>query len=171
MNNGKLLMVVALLNLLVACAGRPPTAVPSADTATGSEPAPLSTAVLVESDEERTMAKVDASNSIFFELGQSELSDGEKARLQEHALRLKANPHLHVTLVGHTDNSGSPSFNIAVAERRARAVYAQLRAFGVPARQLRRYGVGGEKGRLHCQTAECRQQQRRVDLVYRQSRH
>ena len=72
-----------------------------------------------------------------------------------------------VVLVGHTDNQGSPTYNLAVADKRTEAVSERLRSFGVPRNQIRRLPVGSEESsKVKCDSDACRQRMRRVELVY-----
>lgn len=105
-------------------------------------------------------------NSIFFASAATQLDAAGQAKLHRHAARLKDNPQLTVTLVGHTDNLGSTSYNLAIAEQRAATVARALQAMGVGRGQIRHYGLGDEKAGPACKTAGCRQKRRRVDLVY-----
>jgi outer membrane protein OmpA-like peptidoglycan-associated protein len=72
------------------------------------------------------------------------------------------------TLVGHTDDLGSASYNLAIAEQRVSSVYQLLRKHGVPRKQLLRYAVGREKVARACGSRECRAKMRRVEFVYPQ---
>ena len=106
-------------------------------------------------------------DNIFFRAGSAEIDAAERPKLTAHAGRLKADSRLVVMLVGHTDDQGSRSYKLAVAQSRVDAVFAALRRLGVPARQMQRYPVGREKMAGVCNTAECRKEMRRVELVYR----
>ncbi|MDQ5880880.1 MAG: peptidoglycan-associated lipoprotein, partial [Pseudomonadota bacterium] len=86
--------------------------------------------------------------------------------LRTHAERLRDDPRLVVTLVGHTDHLGSRSFNLAIAEQRTTAVKTKLRELGVPAKQVRQRNYGNEKAAAGCRSEECRARMRRVDFVY-----
>ena len=84
-------------------------------------------------------------NNVFFEQGSSDIDEAGKATLRLHAQRLKANPKTRVTLIGHAESFGSRAMSIAIADKRVGMVYAQLRAYGVPSRQLLRSNVGIER--------------------------
>jgi len=112
------------------------------------------------------IAAVDNENSVFFASGVTTVDAQGEQILQRHAQRLKADPKLVVVLTGHTDDQGSRSYNLAIAEQRVNAVFQVLRRYGVPAIQLRRYGVGEEMASRSCSSAECRKSMRRVELVY-----
>lgn len=116
--------------------------------------------------EKQLIAAVDEANSIFFPADGVTVDAEGRRRLIEHAARLKASPDKSVMLVGHTDDLGSPSYNLAIAEQRVNAVYAVLRSQGVPPIQIRRYGVGAEQGGPACKSAACRRAMRRVQLIF-----
>lgn len=107
-------------------------------------------------------------NSIYFGTGASEVDLSGQQKLREHALRLLKNPETVVTLIGHTDNLGSRSYNLAIAERRIVAVRSLLRAHGAAKHQIRGYALGNEKSDRICKAAKCRQNMRRVELSYPQ---
>jgi peptidoglycan-associated lipoprotein len=144
----------------VAAPATPATVVPST-------PPTASTGPAASNGEAQVLAAVNEGNSVFFQSGRSEIDAAGERLLQQHAERLKANPRLRVTLVGHTNDLGSPAYNLAIAEQRVDAVHRRLREAGVPARQLRRYVVGAEKTSKACHSVECRRKMRRVELVYR----
>lgn len=109
---------------------------------------------------------VNHENSIYFALGATSVDqDGEK-KLREHAERLKDDPKLLVTLIGLTDNSGSRSLNLLIAEQRVDAVAKRLRSYGVPNSQIRRYPLGSKNANEPCSSPACRQIMRRVELSY-----
>ena len=123
-----------------------------------SGPPPLS--------EAQVIAAVDMENSLFFDSGVTEIDAAGMAKLRVHAERLKDDPKLRVKLIGYTDEQGSRSYNLAIAEKRVLAAYEVLRSYGVRAGQLQRHNMGGEKGRKSCRSVECRKLMRRVELVY-----
>lgn len=153
-----------LVFLLTACASQPPAA-PSAPEKKVKRPAtgpvddgkPLS--------EAQVIAAVDDEKSIFFASGQTMVDEPGKQKLQLHAARLKENPKLQVRLVGYTDDRGSSSYNLLIAEQRVDAVFRLLRSYGVPARQLQRYALGGEKNSNNCTSPACLAKMRRVELI------
>lgn len=148
--------------LLAACASKPPVAEPVVERV----PPPGTVEMAPVAQPPAPVRLVDADN-IFFGAGSTEINAAERNKLQAHAERLKADPRQVVTLVGNTDDQGSRSYKLAIAQGRVDAVFAALRRLGVPARQMQRYPVGREKMLAGCATAECRKTMRRVELVYR----
>jgi len=112
-------------------------------------------------------ARSNAEDSIYFSSGKARIDDRGARLLRQHADRLKANPRQVVTLVAFTDNVGSRSYNLAIAEERMVAVAEALRALGVAKSQIRRESAGHSKMSAACSTPACRQQRRRVELIYK----
>jgi outer membrane protein OmpA-like peptidoglycan-associated protein len=165
-SSGALLPLLALL--LSACAATPPASIdePAMPVATTQETAAAAAAPTLQpsASTSASPAVVDA-NAIFFRRGEAQISNAEAVKLDAHAERLRANPRLVVTLIGHTDHLGSRAYNLAIAEQRTVAVMKQLRELGVPAKQIRRRSYGNETAG-NCRSESCRVKMRRVDLVY-----
>ncbi|MEL6753418.1 MAG: OmpA family protein, partial [Pseudomonadota bacterium] len=80
---------------------------------------------------------------------------------------LQRYPDSTVQIVGHTDNTGTASYNQGLSERRAQSVAAVLVNAGVPSFRLRTFGAGENQPIASNLTPEGRQQNRRVDIVIR----
>lgn len=184
----KFFLGLAMLSMLGACANLPdagslpaagasrelarPTASVTPATSRAVRPATLpsrpASPAAQPLSEKQLIAAVDGANNVFFPPDGTAVNDAGRSVLAAYAARLKADPELQVILVGHTDDLGSPSYNLAIAEQRVNAVYAILRGLGVPMTQIRRYGVGNEKVELACQSIQCQSKMRRVELVIEQ---
>ena len=105
-------------------------------------------------------------DSVYFSFGATRVDLEGQQKLRTHALRLKENPDLKVTLIGHTDHLGSRSYNLAIAEQRIETVGKLLTTYRVKKSQIRRYAVGSEKAERNCTTKACRQKIRRVELIF-----
>ncbi|EXI67720.1 MAG: Minor outer membrane protein Omp16 [Candidatus Accumulibacter adjunctus] len=109
----------------------------------------------------------DEARTVYFASGEATIDAQAAEVLRLNAQRLKEDSQLIVVLVGHTDNLGSPAYNLAVADRRTEAVSERLRSLGVPRNQIRRLPRGSEESsRQKCDSESCRRSMRRVDLVY-----
>lgn len=162
-----------MLLALAGCATRAPVdsgapQLPPAETR--SAPAPLTppAPAVPASGEALVLPDLGDADNIFFRAGATQFDAREQPKLLAHAERLKADPKRVLMLVGHTDDQGSRSYKLAIAQGRVDAVFQALRRLGVPARQLQRYPVGREKTGAGCTTAECLKAMRRVELVYRE---
>ncbi|MGF1444691.1 MAG: OmpA family protein [Pikeienuella sp.] len=102
-----------------------------------------------------------------FSPGGSELTPASAAALDALAAMLAAQPEIQVAIVGHSDNRGSLSGNIALSRRRAEAVSAALIDRGVSPGRLRAEGVGFLAPVASNATATGRARNRRVELVLR----
>ena len=65
--------------------------------------------------------------------------------MQAHAKYLRENPDAHIIIEGHTDERGTPEYNIALGERRARSVARYMQNLGVDVNQLSIVSYGEEK--------------------------
>ena len=149
--------------MLAACAGTPP-----GEPHSLQPPSTLPEQAALAVTDDQLINAVDIERSIFFASRSTTVDPAELYKLRQHAQHLLADPKLVVTLVGHTDDLGSASYNLAIAEQRVRSVYQLLRKHGVPRKQLLRYAVGREKGARACGSSECRARMRRVEFVYPQ---
>jgi len=106
-----------------------------------------------------------------FAFDSAELSQDGKNALEEYLARYrgKVRPELAKAyagiVIGHTDSTGDPKYNLGLSERRAKAVRDYLVATGVPARKLRVLGRGQKAPVASNDTPEGRAQNRRVEIV------
>jgi len=110
----------------------------------------------------------DTANNVYFPLGSYLLDREAEAAIKRHAEKLLGDPHLLVTLIGHTDDLGSKEYNDALCIRRANAVRQAFLDLGVASRQIRlsnRYGYEATPPKP-CLTDACRKVLRRVELQY-----
>jgi outer membrane protein OmpA-like peptidoglycan-associated protein len=79
---------------------------------------------------------------------------------------LKDDPHItQIRIEGHTDDRGSPTGNNALSQRRAQAVAVYLISKGISARRLSARGYGQAQPLVPNDSAEHREQNRRVEFV------
>lgn len=104
---------------------------------------------------------------VSFDYDSSELSGEDRALLDRHVAFIKANPDARVVLAGHTDDRGTVEYNMALGERRAKAVAFYLQAAGVRARQLEVVSFGELRPVAQGQDEQAWAQNRRVEISYR----
>ncbi|MGJ8694173.1 MAG: peptidoglycan-associated lipoprotein Pal [Thalassotalea sp.] len=114
----------------------------------------------------QAMEKLLAANIIYFEFDKSTLSADFSAILEAHAKFLNANTSRSVLVEGHADERGTPEYNIALGERRAKAVVSYLENMGVAASQITTVSYGEEKPMAKDRTEEAFATNRRAVLVY-----
>lgn len=117
---------------------------------------------------EALMAKGEVTTrGILFDVDSDRLRPESTPVLLELTTALKEHADLRVAIEGHTDARGDDAHNMALSERRARAVVNYLTAQGVSSSRLQSVGKGESVPVADNATAEGRQQNRRV-VVRRQ---
>ena len=81
----------------------------------------------------------------FFDFDKSTIRDDQKAALNEDVAWLKANGQVKLTIEGHCDERGTAEYNLALGERRAKAVKDYLVAAGIPADRIATISYGKER--------------------------
>ncbi len=102
----------------------------------------------------------------YFDYDSSELSDIDRDILTAHARYLANNPTQSVVIEGHADERGSREYNLALGERRARAIEQVMTLQGAQKAQLRVVSFGEERPVAMGHDDESWRQNRRVELVY-----
>jgi OmpA-OmpF porin, OOP family len=107
-----------------------------------------------------------ATQGIYFDTGSDRIRPESTPTLKEIGAMLKDHPDLKLAIEGHTDNVGAAAANQALSEKRAAAVRQFLiDSYQVGAARLVAKGLGATKPATSNDTAEGRQQNRRVELV------
>jgi outer membrane protein OmpA-like peptidoglycan-associated protein len=104
-------------------------------------------------------------SDVLFKTGSFELAPGARERLAKVSGILLAYPSLHVQVEGHTDSVGTDEYNQTLSEKRAGAVRDYFVQQGVSADSIQSRGFGKTVPIASNETAEGRQQNRRVELV------
>jgi OmpA-OmpF porin, OOP family len=107
-----------------------------------------------------------ATQGIYFDTGSDRIRPESTPTLKEIGAMLKDHPDLKLTIEGHTDNVGAAAANQTLSEKRAAAVRQLLiDSYQVNGARLVAKGLGATKPAAGNDTAEGRQQNRRVELV------
>jgi len=114
----------------------------------------------------QTSAPVGIERILYFDFDSSEIKPEYVATLAAHARTLSGNASIRVRLEGHTDERGSPEYNIGLGERRAQAVRRALLLQGVGEGQVGTVSYGEERPAVPGQTEEAWTKNRRVEIVY-----
>ena len=99
-----------------------------------------------------------------FETNSDRLRPGAERTLNDAADTLIRNPNLLTEVAGYTDSRGDANYNRGLSERRAKTVRDYLINHGVDANQLTWRGYGESNPIANNETAEGREQNRRVVL-------
>jgi len=83
--------------------------------------------------------------TVFFDFNSATLSTTARQALQNNADFMKANMNVRVQVEGHADERGGVQYNLALGERRARAVRDYLISMGVEGRRIATVSFGKER--------------------------
>lgn len=107
-----------------------------------------------------------AVRTVHFAFDSSELQGADLNTLKAHAKYLAAHGDAKVRVEGNCDERGTAEYNLALGERRAKAVASFLESEGVKADQLKTVSYGKEKPVDPAHTEEAWAKNRRADLNY-----
>ena len=103
---------------------------------------------------------------IYFDNDKDSLRSDSQPTLQEIAKLLKASPKLKIQVVGHTDNQGTPDYNLDLSRRRAANVVRALSsAYDVDPSRLSSFGCGPYSPVASNGAEDGKAKNRRVELV------
>lgn len=111
-----------------------------------------------------------SKSTIYFMLDSSQVQDDFVPVVAAHAQYLASHPSQHVVLEGHADERGSPEYNIALGEQRAKSVANMLKVQGVSESQLELVSYGEEKPAVFGSDEGSWERNRRVELRYQHGR-
>jgi OOP family OmpA-OmpF porin len=112
--------------------------------------------------DERGCSKLKA---VFFEFDRHELQARYHSSLENVVATLKANSSMSIQIQGHTDNVGSPEYNMNLSEKRAREVKWFIVNKGIDESRITTIGFGATKNQTTNDTAAGRAQNRRAEIV------
>ncbi len=124
----------------------PPPAPPVAETPVTPPPAPAETPV-APPPPPPTPATPAASplKDVFFNFDKSTIRADQRAALDEDVAWLKATADAKITVEGHCDERGTTEYNLALGERRAKAVKDYLIKAGIAADRISTISYGKER--------------------------
>jgi outer membrane protein OmpA-like peptidoglycan-associated protein len=104
-------------------------------------------------------------SDVLFDTGQYTLRPLAREKLAKISGIVLAYPDLRLAIEGNTDSVGSEAMNQTLSEKRAGAVLDYLARQSIPAASMTSRGFGKTQPIASNDTAEGRQQNRRVELV------
>ncbi|MCR4553845.1 MAG: peptidoglycan-associated lipoprotein Pal [Succinivibrionaceae bacterium] len=105
-------------------------------------------------------------NMIYFAYDSDRIAPQYEGLIQAHATFLRNHPEITVIIEGHTDERGTPEYNVALGERRAKSVALYMQNLGVAAAQMSIVSYGEEKPLDLGMTEEAFAKNRRAVLSY-----
>ena len=115
---------------------------------------------------ESQIAALQNEQTVYFDFDRATVKSEFYPVLDKHAAFLARNPSQRVVLEGHTDSRGTPEYNIALGERRAKSVETYLLNAGVSRSQVTVVSYGEEKPAQMGATEYAFAQNRRAVVVY-----
>ena len=100
-----------------------------------------------------------------FDIDKNSIKAGFKPSMDKIAKIVNKYGKTLVSVVGHTDSTGSRAYNQKLSERRAVSVHDYLRQQSVIPQRLAHYGMGEDKPRADNSTSVGRTLNRRVELI------
>ncbi len=111
--------------------------------------------------------RIGLPSEVLFDFDSATLKPQFRSTLDEMAGILNQDPRSSVTVIGHTDSTGSEAYNMDLSRRRAQAVTSHLGSRGVDPNRLYAEGRGESEPRASNATEEGRAQNRRVEMIIR----
>jgi peptidoglycan-associated lipoprotein len=106
------------------------------------------------------------ARSFYFDYDRSVLKPDSLAALERHAEALREHSERVVVVEGHADERGTREYNLALGERRAKAVRDFLLAAGVAPQQIQTVSYGEERPEIDGNGEGAWSQNRRAFLEY-----
>lgn len=123
-------------------------------------------AAKIEEQKRQELAQLRAEHIVYFDFDMSTVNSSYAAVLDAHAQFLNENSNVNVLVEGHADERGTPEYNIALGERRAKSVVTYLENMGVSSSQLTVVSYGEEKPMVKDRSENAFTKNRRAVLVY-----
>ena len=127
------------------------------------EEATQGTGVQVSQTEDNQL-KLAIPSDVSFASGKADIQPNFRPVLESFATTLKNNPRTLVTIIGHTDNTGSDSINNPLSINRAANTRDYLTARGIAANRFTIDGRGSREPLVANDTAANRAKNRRVEI-------
>lgn len=140
-----------------------------ADRKEAARQAELAAAKKAQEAEDAKIAELNALknlNTVLFDFDRATVRAEFMDVLKRHADFLIANRDQNVVINGHTDSRGTPEYNIALGERRAKAVETYFLNAGVRGAQISVVSFGEEDPAVMGATEYAFAQNRRAVVVY-----
>lgn len=109
--------------------------------------------------------KAGGLRTVYFAYDSAEISASVRATLDANVEFLKANPKVEVQVEGHCDERGGIQYNLALGEKRAKAVSSYFSTLGVESRRITTISFGKEKPIAFGHSEESWSQNRRANFV------
>ena len=109
--------------------------------------------------------KAGGLQTVYFGFDSSNLDSETKEAVKANADFLKANANVDIQVEGHCDERGGRQYNLALGERRAKAVRDYLVALGVESKRISTISYGNERPKAEGSDESAWSQNRRANFV------
>jgi peptidoglycan-associated lipoprotein len=123
-------------------------------------------AMSAEVERKATLDALQANQTVYFDFDRASISSQYYGQLDQHAKFLRENSSQSIVIEGHCDSRGTPEYNIALGERRAKSVETYLQNAGVSSSQISVVSYGEEKPINNYTSDAAFAENRRGVLVY-----
>lgn len=103
--------------------------------------------------------------TVYFDYDSSDLNSSVITSLEANAQYLKDHPSVEVQIEGHCDERGGIQYNLALGEKRSRAVKQYLEALGVESGRMSTMSYGKERPKAFGHDDSAWSQNRRANFV------
>jgi len=103
---------------------------------------------------------------VFFDFNRADLRADAQSIVAEAADYAKRNGKVRISATGHADTAGSPAYNLALSERRARAVMTELAKMGFSQNDIGVSYRGESEPLVSTGDGVAESQNRRVEIVF-----
>lgn len=110
-------------------------------------------------------AKEGLFEDVHFDFDKYDVKDNDKPTVKAVADWMSKNTAARLSVEGHCDDRGTNEYNLALGDRRAKAVKDYLVSLGVPSSRVDMISYGEEKPLCKDQTEECWAKNRRGHFV------
>ena len=109
--------------------------------------------------------KAGGLQTVYFAFESSNLESSAKDTMKANAEFLKTNSNVDIQVEGHCDERGGRQYNLALGERRAKAVRDYLVAMGVEAKRVSTISYGNERALAEGHDESAWSKNRRANFV------
>ncbi len=160
---GSVLLLAGAL-LLAGCPKKPEVMTPAPVAVAPPPPAPAAPPAPV-AEVPKPKAAPPQFKAVFFDTNKADLRPGDRQNLDEAIRWLKANSQARIALDGYADERGTDASNLALSERRAKAVQDYMVAGGINPQRISTTGDGETRSFAPGNDEAAWQLNRRVDLT------
>ena len=112
--------------------------------------------------------KLNVPNDVSFDVNSANIKPELRTVLDAFANSLRGDPNAHLSIIGHTDSTGSDAINNPLSLERARSVRDYLATRGVPASKIETAGRGEREPIADNNSDSGRARNRRVEMYLRE---